>query len=125
MKQAVFIIVKNENNQILCVTRPAEKAKYEGDFGLPGGMVEKGETLLDAIWRESFEEGLDITHINPSFIQAIYYEDKGLKVYWFIGKGKFTDGDFLEKGRITQVYKTIEETAASTRGNASAMKLIS
>jgi len=124
MRKAVFIIIKEED-KILCVTRPKEKAKFEGDFGLPGGIVEEGETLLDAMWRESFEEGLDITHINPSFIQSIYYEDKDLKVYWFIGKGRFTEGDFLEKGRITQVYKTIEETALSTRGNASAMKLIS
>ena len=124
MRRAVFIIIQTEDDKILCVTRPKEKAKFEGDFGLPGGLVEDEETLLDAIWREAFEEGIDVLSINPSFIQAIYYEERDLKVFWFIGKGKFTKGDYPEKERISLVYKTKEEVAASTSGNASAMKLL-
>lgn len=124
MRQAVFIVIKNEDDKILCVTRPIEKAQYEGDFGLPGGSVEEGETLLEALWRETSEEGIDVTFINPSFVQSIYYEDKDLQVYWFVGKGKFTEGNFKERTRISQVYKTIEEAATSTRGNASVMKLL-
>ena len=124
MRKAVFIIIKEED-KILCVTRPKEKAKFEGDFGLPGGLVEEGESLLDAMWREAFEEGIDVESVNPSFIQAIHYPEKDLKVYWFLGEGKFTKGDFLEKERISLVYKTKEEVSTSTTGNASAMRLIS
>lgn len=124
MKQAVFVVIKNEDDKILCVTRPIEKAKYEGDFGLPGGMVEEGETLIEAIWREAFEEGVDLLHLNPSFIHTRTYEDKDLKVYWFLGKGHFTKGPFKEQHRITPVYKTKEELMETTYGNRIVMQLI-
>lgn len=124
MRQAVFIVIKNENDQILCVTRPSEKAKYEGDFGLPGGMVEESETLIEAMQREALEEGIDIIHLNPSFIYTCIYEERNLQVYWFLGKGSFTKGEYKEQHRISPVYKTKEELSLTTYGNRSVMQLI-
>jgi len=124
METAVFVFIQDEQGRVLCVTRPIEKAKYEGDFGLPGGIVEEGETLIDAMWREAFEEGIDVEFVNPAFIQAIHYPEKDLKVFWFLGKGKFTPGDYPEKERISQVYKTMEELSLTTSGNKSVTLLI-
>ena len=41
-------------NQVLLIKRGQEPAK--GEWSMPGGLVELGETLADAIHREIFEE---------------------------------------------------------------------
>lgn len=58
---AVGAVVMRDN-QILLIKRG--KAPRKGEWSLPGGAVELGETLEDAIKREVKEEtGLDITPI--------------------------------------------------------------
>lgn len=53
---AVDGIVENENGEILLV-----KDRYKGIYTFPGGQVEVGENLIDALTREVKEEtGIDI-----------------------------------------------------------------
>ncbi|HEY6291741.1 MAG TPA: NUDIX hydrolase [Terriglobia bacterium] len=48
-----------ENGQVLLVRRGREPLK--GDWSIPGGLVEIGESLAEALWREVKEEtGLEI-----------------------------------------------------------------
>lgn len=53
---AVDGIIENENGEILLV-----KDRYKGIYTFPGGQVEVGENLIDALTREAKEEtGVDI-----------------------------------------------------------------
>lgn len=56
---AVGGIVKNDNNEILLVKT------IHGGWVFPGGQVEVGENLIDALYREVYEEsGIDIVVVN-------------------------------------------------------------
>lgn len=61
MKETVSIILINENNEVLCVSRKTDHT----DFGLVGGKVDPEDlTPIDAAYRETKEEtGLNITNL--------------------------------------------------------------
>lgn len=66
MKKAVCaLIIRNGN--ALCVSRKDD----HNDFGMPGGKVDKGETLIDAIEREVLEEtGYSVIHTSEMTFTA-------------------------------------------------------
>ncbi len=58
---AVTAIIKNQYNKILVVKRGANEIAYAGKWAYPGGKVEKGETIMQALKREILEEvGIEI-----------------------------------------------------------------
>jgi ADP-ribose pyrophosphatase YjhB (NUDIX family) len=68
-----FGIVLNSDNQILLVSGTKEH------WFLPGGGVEEGETLMDTLNREIYEESaivLDQSSIKPLFFQKVYKKDE-------------------------------------------------
>ena len=53
--KVVAAIIENENNEILCALRSPEMT-LPNQWEFPGGKVEQGESLFEAIEREIKEE---------------------------------------------------------------------
>ncbi len=52
-RKGVSALIVNQKNEFLLVNLVSFKEKY---FAIPGGGVEQGETLEDAVYREIYEE---------------------------------------------------------------------
>ena len=94
MNKAAVSYIENDQGQVLC----AWNRRYQG-FSLPGGKVEKGETLEAACARELKEEtGMTAVSITPMYngpSAVPVPEDCGRWVYLFrveaIGEPKMTE----------------------------------
>ncbi len=78
---AAFI---EKNNKFLLVRRPPGK-KNEGLWEFPGGKVEEGETLEEALKRELKEE-LGIEVLKCTFLEKIFYDYGDFKIELFAFK---------------------------------------
>jgi len=68
-------IVQNEKEQYLIGKMPVERGVFPGEWGLPGGGIEDGETIETALRRELREElGLEILDIRPLFFSDGLYK---------------------------------------------------
>jgi nucleoside triphosphatase len=61
-------IVQNEKGQCLICKKPVALGVFPGQWGLPGGGIEDGETIEISLRRELREEvGLEVQDIQPLF----------------------------------------------------------
>lgn len=96
-------------------TRAADKNETV-KIGLPGGKVDGNETPIEALKRESEEEGWLIT----SEVRGPIYErflGGGKLIWWFETKDLVKLEDYKEKGRISNIEVTMEALAESGYGN--------
>jgi 8-oxo-dGTP diphosphatase len=73
-------------NLVLCVQRPKNKLQYISEkFEFPGGKIEEGEILEEALHRELLEELNLSSKINSFFLTVIHeYPDFELTMHSFI-----------------------------------------
>ena len=69
----VGTLIANSKGEILLIKSP----KWDVEYSLPGGHIELGETIEEAVKRESKEEvGIDVDFKKVLFVQeAIYPKD--------------------------------------------------
>ncbi len=79
----------NRDKILMCLRR---KEPYKGKFNLPGGHIEKGESHLDAAYRELFEEtaitrgDVELTHLmDLVYHHHAYEEDHGILLEAYYG----------------------------------------
>jgi nucleoside triphosphatase len=59
-------LIRNEAGAYLLCKMPAHRGAYPGQWGLPGGGLEPGEQMEEALRRETREElGLELATIEP------------------------------------------------------------
>jgi len=115
MNKSVQIVLLNEKGQVLAVSRKDN----HNDFGLVGGKVDEGETIIEAAIRETKEEtGLDITNL-----RCILQMFKNYKMgYTFLADWsgtiytkephivKWTSFETINKGSFGEWNKIVTET---------------
>ena len=80
---AVGILMK-PNGDVLLGQRPAGKP-YEGSWEFPGGKVESGESILDALKREFVEElGIQIVSAEPWCGVEYVYPHAHVRLHFYI-----------------------------------------
>jgi len=67
----VVAVIYDERGRLLICKKPADRGVFPGQWGLPGGGVEHGELLEQALRREVREElGLEIENL-----RALYFKE--------------------------------------------------
>lgn len=76
-------IVVHKNNDILLIKRA--KPPYAGDWSLPGGAQDLGETVFDGAYREVFEETDVETHDHRliDIVDSIHHDEDGKVLYHY------------------------------------------
>ena len=63
-------IIQNSRDEYLICKKPITRGVFPGQWALPGGGIEEGEHMIDALRREMREEvGIEIEAIKPLFFK--------------------------------------------------------
>jgi 8-oxo-dGTP diphosphatase len=75
-------VILRPDGQFLLAQRPAGKA-YAGYWEFPGGKVEPGETVAQALARELHEElGLDVHTVHPWIVREYHYPHASVRLHF-------------------------------------------
>ena len=63
-------LLRNDRDELLLCKMAEDRGVFPGQWGLPGGGLEPGERMVDALAREMREElGIEIENIEPAFFK--------------------------------------------------------
>ncbi len=81
--EVVAAVIMRPDGQFLLTRRPGGKL-YSGYWEFPGGKVELGETLLQSLERELWEElGIQVTHAQPWITRVFTYPHATVRLNFF------------------------------------------
>lgn len=91
------ILVKNGDGKLLLVKKPDGVGPYAGTYLTPGGGVETGEAIDDAVLRELYEE----TGVKANNLKRVIFDDaitenwQGVKTHYImlLYTGDYVSGD--------------------------------
>lgn len=70
-------IVRNEKGEFLLCKMKSNRGVFPGQWGLPGGGIDPGERMVDALQRELREElGIEVKDIKPAMFKDGIYEKR-------------------------------------------------
>ena len=96
----VGVLVFNQEGKVFLMVSP----KWRGKYGLPGGHIEYGETMEEAIRREIKEEtNLNLFDIQFLMVQECIFSKE------FYKKKHFVFLDYIAKAKSTKVILDGEE----------------
>ena len=117
---AVFAVANVSPSFYAATTRAADRGE-SGKIGLPGGKVDAGETPVEALIRESKEEGFVLIGVSPNPIHSQLVDGK--LVQWFRAEKAIVLQDYKEIGRIKNIVATKKEILNSGYGNENLKEL--
>src|SRR5512135_575619 len=66
----VVAVIQNSAGEYLICKKPARRGVFPGQWAIPGGGIEPGERMVDALRREVREEvGLEVEAVRPLFFK--------------------------------------------------------
>ncbi|MFD2671445.1 NUDIX hydrolase [Marinicrinis sediminis] len=103
-----YALVQDEQGRVLMVYN------RRGTWSLPGGMVEDGETLTEAVVREAKEEtGLTVTVHELVSVNEAFLDEKQVLFFTFLATATHVPEQLEGDDQIIEVaWKTIEEANA-------------
>ncbi len=100
----IGIIIENYDGKILLMRRKG--AHSEGEWGLPGGKLEKFEEIIDCAIREGKEEtGLDLIDLKINKFTNDMFTDSDLHyiTIFVTSKAKSYDAKIMEPDKCTEI----------------------
>lgn len=98
------LIIENEKGKILLAKRAIEP--QIGQWDLPGGFINAGETLEESMQREAKEElGVNVTNLQyfASYTDTYLYQEVVFPTLVFILTGKVNTAQLTAKDDISQI----------------------
>lgn len=66
MRVTVSGIIRNAKDEVLLCKMPSNRGVYPGQWAIPGGGIDDGEKMIEALRRELMEEvGLEVGEVEP------------------------------------------------------------
>lgn len=112
MSRAVFVLA-HYGGGYAGMIRPS------GDVDLPGGMVEDGESDIDALRRHAAKDGWQLGKINPQPILVLRDPEfaPGYEIVWYEAESAELVVGYKEGANLRPITLTAEEVRASGIGN--------